>query len=269
MFGKKKYSRIGIIGGATVLVAGFSLLVFGAEEPKGDAYPLATCIVSGKRLGEMGDAVIYDHSGREIRFCCKGCVKKFEGNAAEYLEKIDAAIIKDQLPRYPLETCVVSGEKLGGDMGEPINHVYKNRLIRFCCKGCVKEFAKDPGKFLALLDKAVVDKQKEDYPLETCVVSGRKLGSMGEPVDYVHANRLVRFCCKGCIQAFRKDPAKYTGKIDKAWGSETSSTHESEGSHEHGGPGSSGEESHGSGSHSGSHGSTHKGMMMCKGRCCG
>ena len=43
-----------------------------AAEASKDAYPIDTCIVSGKKLGEMGDAVIINHKGREVRFCCAG-----------------------------------------------------------------------------------------------------------------------------------------------------------------------------------------------------
>ena len=55
-----------------------------------------------------------------------------------------------------------------------------------------------------------------DYPLKTCVVSGEKLGSHGEPYDHKHEGRLVRFCCEGCIDDFNEDPAKYLAKIDQA-----------------------------------------------------
>src|SRR5260221_522238 len=54
------------------------------------------------------------------------------------------------------------------------------------------------------------------YPLDTCIVSGRKLGQMGKPVDYVSNGRLVRFCCPKCIDDFKKDPSKYLSKIDDA-----------------------------------------------------
>lgn len=59
------------------------------------------------------------------------------------------------------------------------------------------------------------------YPLTVCVVSGEELGSMGKPVDYTHQeagqpDRLVRFCCGGCIKTFKKDPAKYLAQIDQA-----------------------------------------------------
>jgi len=60
-----------------------------------------------------------------------------------------------------------------------------------------------------------------NYPLDTCVVSGEKLGEMGKPIDYIHKeegkpDRLVRFCCKMCIGKFKKDPAKYLKLIDEA-----------------------------------------------------
>ncbi len=121
------------------------------EPPKGDVYPLKICVVTGKPLGSMGAPVIYDHQGREIRFCCKACVKKFKDNTATYIKKIDGAIVKQQIPYYPLDTCVVTGAKLGGKMGKPINYVHKNRLVRFCCKGCLETFQKDPDKYLKTL----------------------------------------------------------------------------------------------------------------------
>ena len=59
--------------------------------PKTDTYPLDTCVVSGEKLGGMGDPVKYDYKGREVRFCCQGCVKTFEKEPAKYLKKIDDA----------------------------------------------------------------------------------------------------------------------------------------------------------------------------------
>ena len=55
---------------------------------------------------------------------------------------------------YPLKTCVVSGEALGGEMGEPVTLVHEGRTVKFCCKGCIKKFKADPAKYLKLLDEA-------------------------------------------------------------------------------------------------------------------
>lgn len=180
----------------------------------GSIYTLDTCPVTGKKL--TADAVAYNYKGRELRFFCKECPAKFEKDPETYLKKVDEKIIEQQLPLYPLDTCVVSKEKLGGEMGAPVNYVYDNRLVRFCCKSCIADFQKKPEESLSKLDQAVIEKQKANYPLETCLVSGEKLGSMGAPVDFVFGNRLVRFCCKGCMKDFSKEPSKYTAKLDAA-----------------------------------------------------
>jgi hypothetical protein len=52
------------------------------------AYPLTTCVVSGEKLGEMGPPVVINHEGTEVRFCCNGCVKKFNADPAKYLAKL-------------------------------------------------------------------------------------------------------------------------------------------------------------------------------------
>jgi len=172
------------------------------------SYPLDTCIVSGEKIGTMGKAVIYDYEGREIRFCCPACVEKFQKSPEEYLKKIDAAILQQQLPIYPIDVCPVTGNKLG-EIGEPVNIVYKNRLIRLCCNGCIKAFDQLPAPFLEKLDKTLITKQKAAYALKNCAVSGKKLGSMGEPVDILVGNQLVRLCCDACKATLQKEPAKY------------------------------------------------------------
>jgi YHS domain-containing protein len=194
----------------TLLIA--SPLVFSQTSPEGDVYPLATCLVSGEKLGGMGEAVIYSHEGREIRFCCKSCIPKFTKSPATYIGKLDAQIILEQTPRYPFTTCLVSKEKLEKDA---VDYVYKNRLLRFCCKGCIKKFLKEPGKYLAELNKAVIAKQQAVYPLKRCLVTGETFTD-AEAVNFVQANRLIRFCCKDCIKKFRQDPVKYFRLLDEA-----------------------------------------------------
>ena len=55
---------------------------------------------------------------------------------------------------YPLETCIVSGEKLGGDMGKPYVFVEKGQEVKLCCKSCLKDFQKDPAKYLKKIAEA-------------------------------------------------------------------------------------------------------------------
>lgn len=187
-----------------------------------DAYPL-TIDPLGDSLVDVEKPVSLDYKGRNLHFVSEANAEAFKTDPDKYLGTIDQVIIEQQKPTYPLSTCVVSDEKLGGDMGEPIDYVYGNRLVRFCCKMCKAEFNKDPDAYLTKINEAVVETQAPEYPGETCVVSGDKLGGdMGEPVDYVIGTRLVRFCCKMCINEFEANPAHYLSKLDDNVGHEKS-----------------------------------------------
>ena len=187
-------------------------------EPKGDLYTLGTCPISGAALGSRGDPIVKQYDGREVRFCCKGCIGRFEADKEAGFKKIDAQLVKQQMHYYPFDTCMMTDEPLVED-GEDIavNFIYKNRLVRTCCKACMRKFKKDPAAYLKKIDAAIVKKQRKHYPLETCVVGKGPLGAMGEPVEVIAGNRLVRFCCAGCKPEFEKNPAKYVAMIDAAW----------------------------------------------------
>ncbi len=178
----------------------------------GDPYFLPTDPVTAGPLGNK--PIIYQYEGRELRFADQKSLETFKADPDAYLHKVDLRMIAQQGPFYPLNTCIISGDKLGGDAGAPVDIIYKNRLIRFCCDDCPKDFKKDPDKTIAKLNAAVIAKQAPSYPLSTCVISGDKLG--GKPVDVVVGNRLVRFCCAGCQDDFNKNPAKYLKMIDEA-----------------------------------------------------
>jgi YHS domain-containing protein len=57
--------------------------------PKPDL--LATCPVSGDKLGEMGKSYVFVYQDQEIRLCCSGCKKDFDKDPAKYVAKIRAA----------------------------------------------------------------------------------------------------------------------------------------------------------------------------------
>jgi YHS domain-containing protein len=66
----------------------------------------------------------------------------------------DAPKKSAQTDTYPLKTCVVSGEELGGEMGGPFVIQYKGRTVKLCCDSCQPKFNKDPEKYLKKLDEA-------------------------------------------------------------------------------------------------------------------
>ena len=73
---------------------------------------------------------------------------------------------------------------------------------------------------LSLAASAAEEKKTEKakpYPLKTCVVSEEKFGGdMGDPYVFTYQGREVKLCCKGCLDDFNKDAAKYVKKMDAA-----------------------------------------------------
>ena len=79
--------RITFTALAIVLTAA---VVRAEDKPAAKPYPLTTCVISGENLDSMGKPFVYDHEGREVRFCCKNCVKDFKKDPAKYLKQLDA-----------------------------------------------------------------------------------------------------------------------------------------------------------------------------------
>jgi YHS domain-containing protein len=180
----------------------------------GTPYLLTVDPVSGKAL--PAKPAILAYKGRELRFADKSSQDAFLKDPARYLPAVDAGMIAQQLPFYPLETCVVSGEKLGGDMGPAVDRIIENRLVRLCCKACISKVEKDPGKYLGALDQAIVEAQIKSYPTGVCVVSDEDLASMDAPVNVILGSRLVRLCCANCEKKLRADPTRYLAKLSKS-----------------------------------------------------
>ncbi len=195
-----------------IAVAGWVSAAHAAEPRQpwvGDPFPLQRCVMTGEAI-EAGDPVIRE-SGREIRFCCGDCKADYFGRTLRVQRRIKERIVERQLPRYPLEKCLVSGKPLGDNA---VNFVYRNRLFRLCCPDCREKIRKDPASFFSKLDRAVVRKQRPTYPLEHSVVSGEPLGE--DAVDHVIANRLVRLAGRDEVDKLERSPGEYLAKLRKA-----------------------------------------------------
>lgn len=123
------------------------------------------------------------------------------------------AVIK--IKPYLLDICIVSGDKIG-TMGAPIVIIQDNQEVKFCCSDCPKDFAKEPAKFMKLIADAekklpaakvpAKEVAVKPYTLDTCLVSGRKIGSMGAPVVIQYNGQEIKLCCPECLASFNKDP---------------------------------------------------------------
>lgn len=76
---------------------------------------------------------------------------------------------------------------------------------------CEKETAAPQGEAKA----EAGSEDPKPYPLDVCLVSGEKLGSMGEPVSVVHEGQEILFCCEHCLPEFEEDPDALMSKLEE------------------------------------------------------
>jgi len=84
-----------------------------------------------------------------------------------------------------------------------------------------------------------VTEETTDYPIDYCVVSGEKLGSMGDAieveVEVEVEGRTVMLCCQMCKSKLLDDPEGYLAILDAAATGESQAPEadSSHGSHQH------------------------------------
>ena len=115
-------------------------------------YPLKTSVVTGKDLPAKPYEFVYGN--RLIRLGAESEKADFIKDAVKHVGALDKAVVEQQGKDYVLKSCPVSKEAFGGDMGEAVDVVIANRLIRLCCKSCKKDVEADPAKFIAMVDEA-------------------------------------------------------------------------------------------------------------------
>jgi hypothetical protein len=55
---------------------------------------------------------------------------------------------------YPLKKCVVSGDTLGAHGKPAVAKAPDGTVVYLCCKGCIKDFKKDPEKYAQMVKDA-------------------------------------------------------------------------------------------------------------------
>jgi len=88
---------------------------------------------------------------------CPTCGMALQPVYAKDVATNSAPTAGDKPVPYPLDICIVSGERLG-EMGAPVEFVYAangvNQEIKFCCPNCKAKFLKDPDTHLKKIQAA-------------------------------------------------------------------------------------------------------------------
>lgn len=184
-----------------------------AQAPEGDAYYLSTCPLCGTLLGAAGDAQEFTHAERHLRVCSPKCAQEFHTDPVGGLTRIDAVLIADQLPHYPLKTSLFDDHALPS---QPMDFVWGNRLFRLADARERDRVLADPDAAFKRLDRAVIKAQRETYGMPNkCPVQGDILPNE-QRIDIVVANRMIRVCCGRCVRVVKARPYQYLAMVEYA-----------------------------------------------------
>ena len=237
---------------ALFLISALSLVAFAQTKPaakpagksmvkvvkflgKGDG--IKTCPVTGEEL-ENKD-IHAKFFGREVYFCCPGCLQTAQKNPDAYVKKTEAAQLAavKNLPKSKghgeegehanhgvaakeqhgdhaevkfigkgdgVETCPVTGEPVNKNLkGEALG-----RTFYVCCEGCMETVKKNPAAYLKPAEgaKTATAFLGKGDGVETCPVTGEPVNKnlKGEAMG-----RTFYVCCEGCMETVKKNPAAY------------------------------------------------------------
>lgn len=71
-------------------------LIASCSKSSATPYPVDTCPVSGKKLGDHGEPYVFTRNGQEVKLCCEACLEEFNSNADKLLKEIAEATRRAQ-----------------------------------------------------------------------------------------------------------------------------------------------------------------------------
>ena len=146
---------------------------------------------------------------------CPPCIKPYEDDYAAYRKRNGDQIVVLELAYYPTDRCIVTGRELGKETAA-IDHVLGNRLVRVADEAAVARLEADPDTYNQKLDRIIIEAERKDYPLTTCVVQGSTLDPKRPPAEVVVGNRLMKLSAP-VVRARSALCPPVRQKVNEAW----------------------------------------------------
>ena len=106
---------------------------------------------TGRRLGEeKGSSAEMKAQGEE-----ESSGSMMEGEDTGQKAETGAVMVNNPI-------CPVSGQKVGGAMGPVVHYEYKGKIYNFCCTMCLKDFQKDPEKYVKIVDEMMAGEKTQE-----------------------------------------------------------------------------------------------------------
>ncbi len=156
------------------------------------------CPVSGGELGSMGEPIKVKVGQQVAYLCCKGCQGK----------KLDAK------HWATIQQRIAAAQGICPIMEKPVDATMKSTVVNgqqvfVCCPPCIPKIEADVEASLAKVNSyytAFIAKERQTASDKIhasaqaiCPVTGKELGSMGEPVKVKVGEEVAFLCCKGCV----------------------------------------------------------------------
>lgn len=88
----------------------------------------------------------------------KGSMMEHKGSKGSMLEKGHSESIN-----VGNKICPVSGEEIGGAMGEGVEVEHEGKIYNLCCKMCAKDFKKDPAKYIEIINEELKNSENKEH----------------------------------------------------------------------------------------------------------
>jgi YHS domain-containing protein len=97
-----------------------------------------------------------------VGFLSTGYAFAHEGHDHEAVQaKQNTAVSKSKAVEVGNKLCPVTGNPVNdGKMGETVKYEYKGRVYNLCCQMCVKDFKKNPKKYMKVAEDEVKGSKK-------------------------------------------------------------------------------------------------------------
>ncbi len=167
------------------------------------------------------------HRDETYYFCSPGCMHKFVSDPGKYLSaSYNPGGMSSEATVQIGATCKIDRDPVCGMSVDPAKAAasveYEHKLYHFCCKGCAEKFKADPQRYLSPSYKPGGMSHKPQMvsiggmghaatanKLQRDPVCGMNVDAAKAAATFVHKGATYYFCCKGCAEKFKADPAKY------------------------------------------------------------
>lgn len=149
----------------------------------------ATCPVSGGAI-DSAKAVKYTHNGKELAFCCGGCVTKFKADPAKYLKVQTASVKTEAKTAAKTDDCCAEGKT-------------EAMKAECCAEG-------GQAKDACCAEPKTMEAKASAKPAAVmCAVHKTAVKDAKKSVTLAHNKQTLHFCTAACRDTFKKNPAKF------------------------------------------------------------